>query len=434
MKTLEQKAKAYDEALKVIKGNLDALNEFTGTGAEAVNIQAIKNCFYKAFPELKEKESEDERIRKAIIRSIEEDSSVYEQEVSKEQMLAYLEKQKEQKPNLSKSVGLEQKPAEWSEKHIADIFEKVGLAKIVREQGNDALTNAVPSAMIELSKTKSAEWSEEDNKIIYDAYLWLCEYAGSLTQKNQEKSSMLYKTANRLKSLCPQPKVEWNKEDEYKLNFLTKMLDGLDQREFDTKYMKELSSWLKSLKPQPKNEWSEEDSRILYNVIAYIGYAAGQRGVKDDKFKEANSWLKSLPERFNLPPKQEWSKEDENKLNHILEIVHIASGSEVSVDEKEELESFLRSLRPHPKKEWSKEDEEMFDEALTGVLLAKNRMNDTGCIGLAGRFEKAYKWLKSLRPQSSWKPSEEQLKALKMVANAVSLEGLNSLFEDLKKL
>ena len=40
----------------------------------------------------------------------------------------------------------------WNEKFIADVFEKVGLAKIVREQGNDELTSAVQMAMIELEK------------------------------------------------------------------------------------------------------------------------------------------------------------------------------------------------------------------------------------------------------------------------------------------
>jgi hypothetical protein len=41
---------------------------------------------------------------------------------------------------------------EWNEKLIADVFEMVGLAKIVREQENDALTEALQSAMIELAK------------------------------------------------------------------------------------------------------------------------------------------------------------------------------------------------------------------------------------------------------------------------------------------
>lgn len=57
-----------------------------------------------------------------------------------------------------------------SEKYIADVFEKVGLAKIAREQSNDNLTNALQNAMIELSKftpplkqgeQKSIECSEE---------------------------------------------------------------------------------------------------------------------------------------------------------------------------------------------------------------------------------------------------------------------------------
>ena len=57
---------------------------------------------------------------------------------------------------------------DWSEKYIADVFEKVGLAKIVREQSNDALTNALQHAMIELSKfmpQPKQEWSEEDEEM-----------------------------------------------------------------------------------------------------------------------------------------------------------------------------------------------------------------------------------------------------------------------------
>lgn len=45
----------------------------------------------------------------------------------------------------------EQKRA-YREKYIAEVFEKVGLAKIVREQSNDNLTKALQDAMIELIK------------------------------------------------------------------------------------------------------------------------------------------------------------------------------------------------------------------------------------------------------------------------------------------
>ena len=57
--------------------------------------------------------------------------------------------------------------------NIADIFEKVGLAKIVREKGSDELTNAVQDAMIELSKSipqPKQQWSEEDEEM-FDAII-----------------------------------------------------------------------------------------------------------------------------------------------------------------------------------------------------------------------------------------------------------------------
>lgn len=89
--SIEQKAKAHDEAIKVIKDNLDALNEITETGAEVVNIQSIKNCFYRAFPELKE--SKDERIRKCIGDVVREHDWSHIFGVTKDDCLAWLEKQ-----------------------------------------------------------------------------------------------------------------------------------------------------------------------------------------------------------------------------------------------------------------------------------------------------------------------------------------------------
>ena len=98
--TIEQKAKAYDEALEVIKGCLDALNELTKIGADLVNIQSIKNTFYKAFSELEESEgdSEDEKIRKKIISAMSyyrNDGCISEYEFGV--CRNWLEKQKEQK-------------------------------------------------------------------------------------------------------------------------------------------------------------------------------------------------------------------------------------------------------------------------------------------------------------------------------------------------
>ena len=124
---------------------------------------------------------------------------------------------------------------------------------------------------------------------------------------------------------------------------------------------------------QPPAEWSEKDSRILYNVITYVGYAAGERGVRDDEFKEANSWLKALPERFNLQPRTEWSDEDEKRINYIFENFK----QDVIPDEEDQewLRNRLKSLRPKP--HWKPSEEQM--EALNEAI---NEAADSGSIHL----------------------------------------------------
>ena len=105
------------------------------------------------FPELKDKESEDERMFREIKRYIKEQgdkpTGLPNGTVAISDMIAWLEKQGERKS------------AKWSERYIADVFEKVGLAKIVREQCDDSLTNAVQTAMIELGKGNNTQMTDD---------------------------------------------------------------------------------------------------------------------------------------------------------------------------------------------------------------------------------------------------------------------------------
>ena len=119
-------------------------------------------------------------------------------------LAAWLEKQFEQKPA-------------WSEKYIADVFEKVGLAKIVREQSNDNLTNALQDAMIELSKfapQPKQEWSEEDEKIysrIYDL-IHAAAFENCEVDDIGNELGEYAKMTSWLKSLRPQNR--WKPSDE----------------------------------------------------------------------------------------------------------------------------------------------------------------------------------------------------------------------------
>ena len=81
--SIEQKAKAYDEALKV-------LHKYDGA-----NIMFTQDLKEEMFPELIE-ESEDEKIRKSIIAII--NNYVDNSNTFKPKMIAWLEKQGEQNP------------------------------------------------------------------------------------------------------------------------------------------------------------------------------------------------------------------------------------------------------------------------------------------------------------------------------------------------
>ena len=128
-----------------------------------------------------------------------------------------------------------------------------------------------------------------------------------LEKQNEDKDDLVYRLNGLMQDYIKQGNDDEEKEHRFKCYQL--FWDALEDSSFFEQ------------KEQKPAEWSVEDSRILYNVIAYVGYAAGQIGVTDDEFKEANVWLKALPERFNLQPKEEWSKDDEKALNCIITVL-----------------------------------------------------------------------------------------------------------------
>ena len=93
MKSIEEKAKRYDEALKV-------LHKYDGA-----NIMFSQSLKEEMFPELKESEDEDERIRKDCIKYLDwEYQHCYLSDKDKieiKKCIAWLEKQTEQKPAWS---------------------------------------------------------------------------------------------------------------------------------------------------------------------------------------------------------------------------------------------------------------------------------------------------------------------------------------------
>ena len=137
----------------------------------------------------------------------------------------------------------------------------------------------------------------------------------------------------------------------------------------------------------------------------------------------------------------EWSEEDEEMIDYAYGLCYNAHETAHSVQDAikaTKCMSWFKSLRPQPKQEWSEEDE----DNLHNIKLIIENFNST--IPYSGGNltpSKEYKQelislLKSLRPQSHWKPSEEQMAALAVAKIGIDTdyELLESLYNDLKKL
>jgi len=125
------------------------------------------------------------------------------------------------------------------------------------------------------------------------------------------------------------------------------------------------------------------------------------------------NFLKSLKDR--VQPKVEWSEEDEEEFKIATETLREA-GQYSSAN-------WLKSLRPQPKQEWSQNDIDMID----WLIRCCEKEHEELCNDKYGHQDivsdlkrdcrKKWDWLESLKnrvaPQKQWKPSEEQMEALK---------------------
>ena len=136
-------------------------------------------------------------------------------------------------------------------------------------------------------------WSEEDEKIISDAEVWLDTLCDYLKDSSSAYISNVRVIISKLKSLKDrvQPHPQWSEEDETVLNNLIYALANDRIGNNRDEYV----DWLKSFHPQPKQEWSEEDERNKRNLKSVLFY---DKHLPKDTYFQLNDWLKSLKERM----------------------------------------------------------------------------------------------------------------------------------------
>jgi len=154
-------------------------------------------------------------------------------------------------------------------------------------------------------------------------------------------------------------------DDEKRIKDIIYFLNTAKKHYASTTVLDACIDWLKSLKDKIQlkpTEWNEEDERNLQGIIDEI---------KEDRNKAPAynitiynrylSWLKSIKNRVVLQSKQEWSKEDENVI-HCLEytVRHFYEDE----DTIKWCCNWLKSLKPQP--QWKPSDEQMhaFDAIL----------------------------------------------------------------------
>ena len=215
--------------------------------------------------------------------------------------------------------------------------------------------------------------------------------------------------------------------DEFMSHIPEKDADGGDTCYNYDDMLSAIQFGIKWQKEQQSAEWSEEDESMLEEVISNIS----EDYVTAD-YEEILSWLKTL--KYRIQPKQEWDEVDKRLLGKCID----AASGYYNPEDKPVLKDWLKSLPERfsiqQKQAWSEEDEKHF-EAL--VLASERCMGKWHCCNEECGISKHLDWLKSLRPQSYWKPSEEQLNALYDVLNPadeVDKNQLESLYNDLKKL
>lgn len=157
-----------------------------------------------------------------------------------------------------------------------------------------------------------------------------------------------------------------------------------------------------------------EDEKIRKELIGYLTHRAEVTGFIDED-KDCKRWIAYFEKQKEQKPEScDCSRDEESYTNGIH---HVLMNPEAY------------GLIKQKPAEWSEEDKHCIHQL---ILFCENCMQqDSEAIRCAT-------WLKSLRPQPHWKPSEEQMKALE---DAFRKDGgneyrkiINSLYNDLQKL
>ena len=399
-----------EEAIEIIRKNMPSDKSLP-----------VYEAIQTLIPELAESaESEDERIRKAIIGII-KNSNIIDINVSEEQMLAYLEKQKD----LDKMIVVS--PEVW-DNAISDAYEN-GKKDDEKQK--------------ELFESGRGLYYYDGEKTTYCGYPATEENPYNFAMRQQEKQK-----ENKFAPQVLPCSAAWFEDDDEKqkeqkpveineYEIIKKHITDDSLSSEVNKRLKECGWYVTDEKPAERNESDTLMCNAALELLRSHPNLMASNGINKSSIIR---WLQSFrPQRqgfiddicskagISIPylDGNQWC---------ILKGDNIQSGVVGFGDTKEDaLANFIKDVPIQQK--WGKEDERI----RKAILRFLNPDKGGTKYSSNAQLVEWSAWLKSLRP--SWKPSEEQMRYLLAVINEPNNAGseschltLKGLYEQLKKL
>lgn len=370
--TIEQKAKAYDEAIEKLR----SLHDDYDTVSTLID---IKEELEYIFPEFKE--SEDEKVRKALVELVkcnERSGYTLLNNVSTSSMLDWLEKQGEQKPAdnfkqkfkvgdwvvhdmsdgrkvIRQIVNITNKSyvldgEDFNTFYFNDLENNYHLWTIQDAKNGDVLAEdpieGYPSSFVAIYKKQNGEDFDSYCFVGFDGKF----YKGENGHSTEEIHPATKEQRDTLFAKIKEEGYEWS-EDTHELKKISQRMVSAEAKEalYDKPTDEEMKELLRTeyekgradAFAQMQKEWSEEDECTL-------------NGILDDyksMCKTYRNWLESLKNRIQPQQKQERSEEDEVKINRIvacLENLNIAD-NDILLKDVEWLKSLKERYTWKPK-------------------------------------------------------------------------------------
>ena len=460
--SIEEKASRYDEALKVA-------NKYKDTH---IMFPSIKD---EIFPELKE--SEDEKIRKAIKKALQVrcDGSriISDEPVTLEEALAWLEKQGKHAKFLSK-IQVGDKVTRNKDGVLVNLSQLNRVAKPTDKvepkfHEGEWITNGDYTWQIVSVTDLDYILQSQDGNTVDDTISHVDEQFHSFTIEDAKDGNVLHSPSHRI--------IWIYKDNEHyygcvNMNYVTENTSANGQIVIpnDTcPATKDEQTILFAMLKEAGYEWDADKKELKkiehkhfcelnnsYNCVkfpfkAIVKSSGAIVTIHGGRLSpDAKEWVEyqsdaedgykiyepnSLELVCEIDQKTIWSEEDESNRRSALMLLRypITIWSDVNNITRIKIIDWLKSLEDkyisQQKQDWSEKDEER-RKKIIHILSLDGRIKNE-------ELSDINDWLKSIRPQSHWKPNNEQMKAIEHICDGnynVDLDILDSIYRDFKKL